>query len=61
MEDGGCKTDMNGVRAGAGQFVEVQGTAEGVALTRAEMDQLLALADKGIAELVGLQQQALLK
>jgi ribonuclease PH len=39
----------------------VQGTAEGVAFTRAEMDQLLALADKGIAELVSLQQQSLLK
>jgi ribonuclease PH len=41
--------------------VEVQGTAEGVAFTRAEMDQLLALAEKGIAELVALQQQSLSK
>lgn len=61
VEDVGCDTDMNVVMTGAGHFVEVQGTAEGVAFTRAEMDQLLALADKGIAELVGLQQQALLK
>jgi ribonuclease PH len=61
VEDVGCDTDMNVVMTGAGHFVEVQGTAEGVAFTRAEMDQLLALADKGIAELVGLQQLALLK
>jgi ribonuclease PH len=46
---------------GAGHFVEVQGTAEGVAFTRTEMDQLLALAEKGIAELVQLQQRALLQ
>ena len=39
--------------------MEVQGTAEGVAFTRKEMDQLLALAEKGIAELIQLQQQAL--
>jgi ribonuclease PH len=52
---------MNVVMTGAGHFVEVQGTAEGVAFTRAEMDQLLALAEKGIAELVQLQQRALLQ
>jgi len=61
VEDVGCDTDMNVVMTGAGHFVEVQGTAEGVAFTRAEMDQLLALADKGVAELVSLQQQSLLK
>jgi ribonuclease PH len=38
--------------------VEVQGTAEGVAFTRTEMDRMLALAEKGIAQLVQLQQQA---
>ena len=59
VEDVDCDTDMNVVMTGAGHFVEVQGTAEGVAFTRAEMDQLLRLADKGIAELVTLQQQAL--
>jgi ribonuclease PH len=37
----------------------VQGTAEGVAFTRAEMDELLRLAEKGIGELVGLQREAL--
>ena len=60
-EDAACDTDMNVVMTGAGHFVEVQGTAEGVAFTRAEMDALLALAEKGIVELMGLQQQALLK
>jgi ribonuclease PH len=59
VEDVACDTDMNVVMTGAGHFVEVQGTAEGVAFTRAEMDQLLALAEKGIAELVALQKQAL--
>ena len=59
LEDAGCDTDMNVVMTGAGHFVEVQGTAEGAAFTRAEMDQLLVLADKGIAELVQLQQQSL--
>jgi ribonuclease PH len=50
---------MNVVMTGAGHFVEVQGTAEGAAFSRAEMDQLLNLADAGIAELMRLQQQAL--
>jgi ribonuclease PH len=59
IEDASCDTDMNVVMTGAGHFVEVQGTAEGVAFSRAEMDQLLALADKGIAELIALQQAAL--
>ena len=58
-EDVGCDTDMNVVMTGAGHFVEVQGTAEGVAFTRVEMDQLLRLAEKGIAELVVLQKEAL--
>jgi ribonuclease PH len=44
---------------GAGHFVEVQGTAEGAAFSRQEMDLLLGLAEKGIAELITLQQQAL--
>ena len=58
-EDVGCDTDMNVVMTGAGHYVEVQGTAEGAAFTRAEMDELLRLAEKGIAELVLLQQRAL--
>jgi ribonuclease PH len=58
-EDVACDTDMNVVMTGAGHFVEVQGTAEGAAFTRAQMDALLGLAEKGIAELVVMQQQAL--
>ena len=59
VEDSACDTDMNVVMTGAGHYVEVQGTAEGVAFTRSEMDALLGLAEKGIAELVALQKQAL--
>ncbi|MDC7691983.1 ribonuclease PH [Vogesella indigofera] len=58
-EDSGCETDMNVVMTGDGHFVEVQGTAEGVPFSRAEMDALLQLAEKGIAELVALQREAL--
>jgi ribonuclease PH len=58
-EDSACDTDMNVVMTGAGHFVEVQGTAEGAAFSRQEMDLLLGLAEKGIAELITLQQQAL--
>ena len=60
-EDSACDTDMNIVMTGAGHFVEVQGTAEGAAFTRAEMDALLDLAEKGIAELMYLQLQSLSK
>jgi ribonuclease PH len=59
VEDSACDTDMNVVMTGAGHFVEVQGTAEGAAFTRREMDALLSLAEKGVAELVTLQRQAL--
>jgi len=59
VEDVACDTDMNVVMTGAGHYVEVQGTAEGVAFTRAEMDELLRLAEKGITELVALQKKAL--
>lgn len=59
VEDVDCDTDMNVVMTGAGHYVEVQGTAEGAAFTRQQMDQLLALAEKGIAELMELQRQAL--
>jgi len=59
-EDSACDTDMNVVMTGAGYFVEVQGTAEGLAFSRQEMDALLALAEKGIRDLVLLQKQSLL-
>jgi ribonuclease PH len=58
-EDSACDTDMNVVMTAAGNFVEVQGTAEGAAFTRTEMQALLDLADKGISELLALQQAAL--
>jgi ribonuclease PH len=58
-EDSGCETDMNVVMTGAGRFVEVQGTAEGAPFSRAQVDELLALASRGIAELISLQRKAL--
>jgi ribonuclease PH len=58
-EDSICDTDMNVVMTGAGAYVEVQGTAEGAAFTRAQMDDLLVLAERGIAELVAAQKAAL--
>ncbi|MDB5761772.1 MAG: ribonuclease [Herminiimonas sp.] len=59
LEDSDCDTDMNVVMTEAGHFVEVQGTAEGAAFERATMDRLLDLAQKGIADLIHLQKQAL--
>ncbi len=58
-EDSSCDTDLNVVMTGAGGFVEVQGTAEGEAFTRAQMDALLDLAGGGIARLIELQRAAL--
>jgi ribonuclease PH len=58
-EDSACDTDMNVVMTGAGGFVELQGTAEGVAFTRVEMNALLDLAEKGIGELLAAQKAAL--
>ena len=50
---------MNVVMTGTGDFIEVQGTAEGAAFTRAQMDALLDLAGKGIGELIQAQRAAL--
>ncbi len=58
-EDSTCETDMNVVMTGAGTFIEIQGTAEGVPFTRAQSDQLLALAEAGISRLIGAQKAAL--
>jgi ribonuclease PH len=58
-EDSACQTDMNVVMTGAGCFVEVQGTAEGEPFERAELDALLAIAGRGIAELVAHQRRVL--
>jgi ribonuclease PH len=59
IEDSECDTDMNVVMLGSGHFVEVQGTAEGHAFSRAEMDELLELAKSGIEELTKMQRAAL--
>jgi len=59
VEDSACDTDMNVVMTASGGFVELQGTAEGATFSRAEMDALLALAGKGIGELVEAQRRAL--
>jgi ribonuclease PH len=59
VEDSACDTDMNVVMTAAGGFVELQGTAEGATFSRLEMDALLALAGKGIGELVEAQHRAL--
>jgi ribonuclease PH len=58
-EDSDCETDMNVVMTSSGKFVEVQGTAEGVAFTRQEMNALLDLAEQGIKDLISMQQSAL--
>ncbi|UXI67899.1 ribonuclease PH [Tahibacter amnicola] len=58
-EDAAADTDMNVVMNDGGGFIELQGTAEGHAFRRDELDALLALAGKGVAELVQLQRQAL--
>jgi ribonuclease PH len=59
IEDSSCETDMNVVMTGAGTFIEIQGTAEGAPFTRAQSDQLLALAEQGIAQLIAAQREAL--
>lgn len=58
-EDSACETDMNVVMNEAGGFIEVQGTAEGHAFRREELDAMLALAQKGIGELLAAQRAAL--
>ncbi|MDZ5078612.1 ribonuclease PH [Nesterenkonia sp. HG001] len=58
-EDSTAETDMNVVATGAGEFVEVQGTAEGAPFRRDELDALLDLALAGTAQLTRLQQEAL--
>jgi len=58
-EDSTCDTDMNVVMTGNGGIVEVQGTAEGEPFTRAQMDAMMALADRGIRELFTAQRAAL--
>jgi ribonuclease PH len=59
VEDSGCDTDMNVVMTASGGLVEVQGTAEGEPFSQAQLDAMLALAQKGIRELIAMQKQAL--
>ena len=58
-EDARAEVDMNVVMTGAGRFVEVQGTAEGNPFSRSELDELLALAEKGITEIFEIQRATL--
>ncbi len=57
-EDSACDTDMNVVMTGSGGFVEVQGTAEGMPFSAQELSALLALAERGIGQLVAKQKAA---
>jgi ribonuclease PH len=56
VEDSGCDTDMNIVMTDSGGLVEVQGTAEGEPFSRAQLDDLMALAAQGIEQLHEFQQ-----
>ena len=58
-EDSNAEMDMNVVMVGKGDFVEVQGTAEGKPFSKKQMDQLLDLAKKGIQELMDIQKKSL--
>jgi ribonuclease PH len=57
-EDSGADTDMNVVMTGDGRLIEVQATAEKDPFTRARLDELLALAEAGIAEIANVQAEA---
>ena len=54
-EDSSAETDMNVVMDQSGRFIEIQGTAEGAPFSREEMETLLALAEKGINEIIAAQ------
>ena len=59
VEDSAAEVDMNVVMTGSGRFVEVQGTAEGDPFDREQLDNLLALAESGIGQIIALQKAAL--
>ncbi len=59
VEDSTCDTDMNVVMTGKGGLVEIQGTAEGEPFSREEMNELVDMAEQGIARLIALQKDAL--
>ena len=58
-EDSTAAVDFNVVMTGKGEFVEIQGTAEGKPFDKEALDALIALAEKGISELFQIQQAAL--
>jgi len=58
-EDSQAQVDMNIVMTGAGKFVEIQGTAEDCPFTRDELNEMLALSEKGIRELIEVQKSIL--
>ena len=58
-EDSKADTDMNVIMADGGEFIEIQGTAEGATFSRTELDSMLALAENGIEELIALQKAVL--
>ena len=59
VEDSSAEVDMNVVMNGAGEFIELQGTGEHSGFSRAQLDDLLALAEKGIEELQIIQQEVI--
>lgn len=59
QEDSSCDTDMNVVMTEAGDFVEIQGTAEGGAFNHTMLNKMLGLAEKGISELIHMQKRVL--
>jgi ribonuclease PH len=58
-EDSGADVDMNVVMTGSGTFIEIQGTAEKSPFSRAQMDNLLVMAEKAIAGIIAIQRNAL--
>lgn len=59
LEDSAAEVDMNVIMTGAGQFVELQGTGEEATFSRADLNELLDLAEAGIAQLIDIQKEAL--
>ncbi len=59
LEDSGCDVDMNIIMTASGQLVEIQGTAEGHVFSRAQLNQLLDLGEKGVQSLIHYQQKIL--
>ncbi len=59
VEDSTAEVDMNVVMNGGGKFLEVQGTAEGAAFSRGELDSMLGLAEIGITDIIDLQRELL--